>query len=204
VSAPAVTPTKSHLLELRRQLAFALEGFELLDQKRQTLALELVRRAELLRQAEEDVARRLAPAEAALREATLDAGTAALDRAALGATPAHEVVLSAQRFMGLPLPLVRVELRPLRPAFGPTGTSPAADLARRGFAEILPALGALAERQTAVLRLSRELRRAQRRCNALTRIVIPQCRRAIHDIAGTLEEREREFFVSRRFAGRTR
>lgn len=198
-SAPAVTPTKSHLLELRRQLAFALEGFELLDQKRQTLALELVRRAQLLAQAEAEAARLLASAQEALREATLDGGTEALERAALGARPAHDVSLSAQRFLGLRLPSASVEAQPLQPAFGLVGTSPAADLARRRFAEVLPALAPLAERQTAVVRLSRELRKTQRRCNALTKIVIPRCQRAIHDIAGTLEEREREFFVNRRF-----
>ncbi len=201
-SRPA--PTKSNLLALRRQLAFALEGFELLDQKRQTLALELVRRAERLQRAEEEADRRLAPARDALRTAVLDSGSAALDRAAVGVAPAHEIALAARRFMGLSLPTVELRLDPPAPAFGVAGTSPAADLARRRFSEALPALAAVAELQTAVLRLGRELRRAQRRCNALTKIVIPACRQAVHDVAGTLEEREREFFVSRRFAGRTR
>ncbi len=193
------TPTRSNLLELRRQLAFALEGFELLDQKRQVLALELVHRIERLRRAEEDVARRLARGHDALREASLRSGSAALDRVALGVPTDLEVSRSEQRLMGLHLP--RVELRAGAPQirFGFAGTSPGADLAQRRFAEVLPLLAHLAELQNAAFLLGRELRRAQRRCNALTKILIPEHRRAIHYVAGALEEREREEFMSRKW-----
>ncbi len=198
MTAPGAAPTRSNLLELRRQLAFALEGFELLDRKRQLLALELVRRVERLRRAEEEVARRLARAHQALREATLDAGAAALDRVAVGVPEEHEVSLSEQRLLGLRLSRVTVQVGPPLVRFGFAGTSPAADLARRGFAEVLPLLAELAELQAAVLRLGREIRKAQRRCNALTKIRIPEWRRSIRFITGALEEREREAFIDRK------
>jgi V/A-type H+/Na+-transporting ATPase subunit D len=199
-----LTPTRSNLLDLRRHLGFALEGFELLDQKRQILALELVRRIERLRRVEQDVAEGLRRAHQALGEASLDSGSAALERAALGVMPGHEVSPSEQRLMGISLPTLEVRQGP--PAFlGLAGTSPAADLAQRRFSEVLPSLGDLAEAQTAVLRIGRELRRAQRRCNALTKIVVPEHRKAIHYVAGALEEREREAFMDRqRRSGRAR
>ncbi len=193
------TPTRSNLLELRRQLRFALEGFELLDQKRQILALELVRRIERLRQAEREVAQRLALAHEALREASLSSGSAALDRVTLGVPTDHEVRLSEQHLMGLHIPKVNLQAGEAQIRFGFAGTSPGADLARRRFAEVLPLLANLAELQNAVLLLGRELRRAQRRCNALTKILIPEHRRAIHHVAGALEEREREEFMNRKW-----
>ena len=47
----------------------------------------------------------------------------------------------------------------------------------------------------AVLRLARELRKTQRRCNALSKIFIPDYRETIGYIVGALEERERESFI---------
>ncbi|WP_005035425.1 V-type ATP synthase subunit D [Holophaga foetida] len=193
-----VTPTKSNLLKLRKQLAFALEGFELLEQKRQILTLELVARLERLREAERKANEALGRAHDSLREATLDSGSEALDRVALGVPVSHEIALSEERLMGLRLPKVRVQIAPPRVSFGFTGSSPNADLAQRRFAELLPLLAELAGLQNAILRLAKELRKTQRRCNALTKIFIPDCRESIHYITGALEERERESFMDRK------
>ena len=198
MSRPADAPTKSNLLKLQKQLAFALEGFELLEQKRQILTLELVRRLERAREAERRVAEALEQAHAALREATLDSGSEALDRAALGAGVDHAVSISDERLMGLRLPKVRLEILGGRIPLGFAGTSPSADVAQQRFVAALPLFAELAELQTAIQRLSRELRKTQRRCNALTKIFIPECRQAIHHITGALEERERESFVDRK------
>jgi V/A-type H+-transporting ATPase subunit D len=191
----SVAPTKSNLLVLRRQLAFAQEGYDLLEQKRQILALELMRRLERARAAERDAHEALRGAFAALREAALDSGASALDRAALAVRPDHEVGLSQERLMGLRLPRVAVRLAPLEPRFGFGTASANTDAARQSFVAALPLLGALAELETAVLRLARELRRTRRRCNALAKVLIPDCRETIRYISGSLEEREREEFV---------
>ena len=67
---------------------------------------------------------------------------------------------------------------------------------------IVPRMAELAELQDAILRLARELRKTQRRCNALTKIFIPDCQESIHYITGALEERERESFVDRKLRTR--
>ena len=47
-----IAPTKSNLLNLKRQLAFAEEGYDLLEQKRQILIFELMSRLSRARNAE--------------------------------------------------------------------------------------------------------------------------------------------------------
>lgn len=187
-----IAPTKSNFLSLKRQLAFAEEGYDLLEQKRQILIFELMSRLGRAREIERDMAELLRRAHAALREATLDIGSAALERAALGAKLDAELKLAGQHSMGLTI--LRVTFRANAPSmpFGIIGTSANTDLALRRFVALLPLLAGLAELQNALQRLARELRKTQRRCNALSKIFIPSYRETLAYISGTLEERERE------------
>jgi V/A-type H+-transporting ATPase subunit D len=190
-----VAPTKSNLLSLRKQLAFAEEGYDLLEQKRQILIFELMSRLARADEAERRAAAALASAQAALREATLDIGSEALDRAALGVQFDHRVEIADQHLMGLRIPRVTVQVAAFVPQFGLGGTSANTDVAQRRFLESLPRLAELAELENAVLRLARELRKTQRRCNALSKNFLPAYRATIGYITGTLEERERESFI---------
>ena len=187
-----IAPTKSNFLSLKRQLAFAEEGYDLLEQKRQILIFELMSRLGRAREVERDIAELLRRAHAALREATLDIGSAALDRSALGAKLDAELKLAGQHSMGLTIPRVSFRANSHGMPFGVIGTSANTDLALRGFVALLPLLAELAELQNALLRLARELRKTQRRCNALSKIFIPSYRETLAYISGTLEERERE------------
>lgn len=191
----SVAPTKSNLLSLKRQLAFAEEGYDLLEQKRQILIFELMSRLGRAREAEAKIAESLERAFAALGEATLDVGAAGLDRAALAVTLDHQVELAEQHLMGMKIPRITVRTEPVSVQFGVSETSANTDVAMRRFVEVLPLLTALAELENAVLRLARELRKTQRRCNALSKIFIPDYRATISYIVGALEERERESFV---------
>jgi V/A-type H+-transporting ATPase subunit D len=190
-----VPPTKSSYLNLRRQLAFAREGFDLLDQKRQILIFELMSRLGRARDAELRAAAAMAEAFAALREAVLAIGSDALDRAALAVRPEYELKISEQALMGIRVPMLTVKADPPGVRFGLVGTSAAADLAMRRFVEALAVLAELAELENAVLRLATELRKTQRRCNALSKIFIPDYSETIGYILSSLEERERESFI---------
>ncbi len=191
----SIAPTKSNLLSLKRQLAFAEEGYDLLEQKRQILILELMGRLKRAREVEKQIADAFRQAFAVLREATLDTGSAAIDRAALGVRMEVGVDLTYQRLMGMRIPKVTTRTEAFGPQFGIGGTSANTDLAMRRFTELLPLLGELAELQNAVIRLARELRKTQRRCNALSKLFIPSYRETISYITGSLEERERESLI---------
>jgi V/A-type H+-transporting ATPase subunit D len=190
-----IAPTRSNLLALKRQLAFAQEGYDLLEQKRQTLILELMSRLNQARQVELKVFDAFKRAFAALREAELDIGSRALDEAALAVTMDHDLTLSDQHLIGIKLPRVSLSTEPLSVQFGLLGTSANTDLAMRCFVELLPLLAELAAVQSAVWWLAREVRKTQRRCNVLSKIFIPDYRETIDFIISALEERERESLI---------
>ena len=193
-----VAPTKSSHLLLKQQLDFARNGFDLLEQKRQILVYELMSRLGRARDVERRVAEALGPAFAALRQATLDLGSAALDNAALAVRLRHQLQVADQPVIGIRLPKVTLQSEGGPRQFGLGGTSANADLALQRFAAALPLLAQLAELENAVLRLARELRKTQRRCNALSRIFMPEYEATIDYITASLEEREREAFVNLR------
>jgi V/A-type H+-transporting ATPase subunit D len=97
--------------------------------------------------------------------------------------------------MGIRVPKVTVSPEALAPQFGVVGTSAHADRAMRRFVEMLALVGELAELENAVLRLAQELRKTQRRTNALSKIFIPNYTETIDYITSSLEERERESFI---------
>ena len=190
-----LAPTKSHLLDLKRQLAFAREGYELLEQKRQILIFELMHRIHRASEIEANMRETMLAAYSSLEQATLDIGSYALERLAGGTNSGHDFSVITQHLMGISLPKVTTNVQPGSVAFGFCDSSAHVDDARERFYTIVPILAELAELETAVLRLANELKKTQRRCNALSKIFIPAFEETITFIASTLEERERESLI---------
>ncbi len=190
-----VPPTKSSLLTLRHSLAFAQEGYDLLEQKRQILILELMGRLESARRTQRDVDEAMAAAFVAFREAALRSGSEALAREALGIVRKHKLEYRGRPVMGIDLPTVEAEHEAPKPEFSTASGSAASDEVMVRFSRALDAIARLAEVENAVLRLATEVRRTQRRVNALDKIFIPDYKETIGYIEDVLEEREREQFV---------
>lgn len=187
-----VAPTKSNSFELKRNLEFATEGFELLEQKRQILVFEMMSRLERVRTIQKETDEAMQAGLSALREAVLRSGTARLSAEALGVTGKPSAKLEHERVMGLDLPTVASELPALQPQFAP-GSGPAvSDEVLKRFHEALEAVTRLAELENAIFRLAHELRKTQRRVNALEKIFIPDYSDTLKYINDALEERERE------------
>ena len=193
-------PTKSSLLALQGNLTFAQEGFDLLEQKRQILIFELMSRLEAAKRAQKEVDEAMAGAFAALREDALRSGTEALVRESLGILRDHNVQVDSRSVMGIGLPRVAATHEEPRPAFSFGSTSALSDEVMRRFTEALDAIARLAEIENAVVRLASEVRRTQRRVNALEKVFIPDYKETIDYIDDVLEEREREQFVIMKMA----
>ena len=191
-----VPPTKSRMLALRRELSFAEEGFELLDQKRRILIQELMSRLRQAREARQRVVHAVRAAHAKLRDALLECGSEPIDRAAVGAPPGPAVTLGWQTVAGVRLPTAQAESKLLGVPLDLDGTGASTDVAAERFAGLLPWIAELSAMETGLARLARELRRTQRRCNALSKLIIPAHRETIGYIRAALEERERESFVA--------
>jgi V/A-type H+-transporting ATPase subunit D len=190
-----VPPTKSQYLELRRSLSFAEDGFELLEQKRTILTIELMGHLDAVRRMEKELDPLLASAFAALKEASLVSGSETLERQSFAAQVGHDVTVTSRPLMGLALPRLETTYAVVQPRLGTMGSSARTDEVILRFAEVLKLVGQLAELQNLIVRLARELRKTQRRVNALSKQFIPAYRETIQYISESLEERERESIV---------
>ncbi|MEZ4657047.1 MAG: V-type ATP synthase subunit D [Caldilineaceae bacterium] len=154
--------------------------------------LQMVDEAE--RSAREATARFRAAYEA-LIEARMRMGAEGLHWASLAPAAAIATDVGLRSVMGVPVPLVHIDVTPLPLAYGLSDTSAALDEARARWLDVATRLGHLAETTTTVWRLATELQQTQRRVNALEHILIPQLEETIHHITDVLEEHDREAFV---------
>ncbi len=187
-----VPPTKANLLELKDQLGIAKSGYDLLEEKREVLVSELLNIIDDAEAFRREANEKLALAFAALREAITKLGEEQVERAALACATEAQITLSERSIMGVPIPLMQRKLLELEPQFGLLGTSFALDEALRRFYDALERVLRLAETERAAWHLAIELKKTQRRVNALENIFIPQYEETIRYIEARLEEVERE------------
>lgn len=190
-----VVPTKTNLARLKRDLNFAREGYDLLEQKRQILVVELMGLIDRTADAQEKAENSLAEAFKALQEAVLTMGRNRVAGLAPGVHIDSDITIDFRRIMGVNIPKVEVEIRDYAPYFSLTDTSFWADETIRHFKEVLQEIGKLAEMRISLMRLAQEVQKTMRRVNALDKIAIPDYRESIAYIEGTLEESEREMFA---------
>jgi V/A-type H+-transporting ATPase subunit D len=190
--AISVAPTRSNLIRVKKDLSFAREGHEILDRKREVLTSELVRVAHEAEVVQNEVWALLASAYAALRTARLTLGSDRVEWAALAANKSVEVSLKYRGIMGVAIPVIESTGTPYEMPYGLGDTNAALDDASSMFREILKRLPQLAMLVTTVWRLAGELRKTQRRVNALQHIFIPNYEATVAFIVSSLEERERE------------
>jgi len=187
-----IPPTRSNLIHTKQDLQFAREGFRILDQKRVVLAKELVRLANDAEGLEKEMEQLTAEAYRALEKARLTMGQEHVEWAALAMHKTVDVQLKYRGVMGIPIPLIEAQGKPLEMSYSLGDTAAGLDEASALFREALSHIPELSRLVTSVWRLAVELRKTQRRVNALQYIFIPQYVETITFIQSSLEERERE------------
>ncbi len=193
-----VPPTKSNLFAVRGQLSIAREGFELLEQKREILIMELMRMVEEVKLLERDLDKRVESAYQALRRTIVGLGRETAREVSAGITFDYVLKEKETRLMGIPLPTIDVQTPHMALKYSFMNTNATCDRTMVEFFELLKLVARMAEIRTMVWRLAKEVRRTQRRVNALEKIVIPDVLETKKFIEDVLEEREREvFFVQK-------
>ena len=187
-----VPPTRTNLIRLKKDLRFAREGYEILDRKREALTGELVRVAKEADAIQKEVWALLETAYNAMEKARLVMGSDHVEWAALAANKTVDVHLRLRGIMGVAIPQIEARGEPPKLLYSPGDTAAALDEASAAFREVLLRIPQLSMLTSAVWRLANELRKTQRRVNALQHIFIPQYETTVAFIISSLEERERE------------
>ncbi len=200
-----VAATRSNLLQMRQRLALARQGHQLLQKKRDVLIMEILRMIEDAERIQTEIQTRFAQAYEAMEEARAAMGTERVHRIALAKRGGGQVHITPHSIMGVVVPSVRYETPPRKPLYGLGTSSVYLDQAEQAWADIASLLGPLSEKVTTVWRLALELRRTQRRVNALENVFIPAYEETVAYIVDSLEEKDREdlFRLKRAKAART-
>lgn len=190
--AISVAPTRSNLIRIKKDLQFAREGYEILDRKREALTNELVRVAKEADTLQKEVWGLLQTAYDSMEKARLVMGSDHVEWAALAVNKTVDVHLRLRGIMGVAIPQVEARGEPPKLLYSPGDTAAVLDEATAAFREVLLRTPQLAMLTSAVWRLANELKKTQRRVNALQHIFIPNYEATVQFIVSSLEERERE------------
>ncbi len=192
-------PTKSSLRKLKEDLAFAYEGHDLLNQKREILAIEIVRKIGEIRRVESEFLEVLNDLYSAYRDAAVDMGSGAVSLKSCTEKKAYSLQVHFVKLMGMKLPEITVEPHFFDPPNNLGGTTASYDTAMDLSKKAIKALAEYATVTKAITILSRELKKVQRRVNALEKIFIPPQEEAKKYITDRIEEMEREEVFVKKF-----
>ncbi len=187
-----LAPTKSNLISVKEQLAIAKDGYDLLEQKREILVMELMHMVERVKLLEIDIDKQIKKAYSKLRHMYMAVGTEQTDRLSRSLSYSFRDVEKRVTIAGMSFSTIDVELPSPEPAWSFVNSFADCDEVKVEFFELLRLLTQMASIRTIVWRLAREVQKTQRRVNALDKQVIPQAEETKNYIESVLEERERE------------
>lgn len=190
-----VPATRGNLLRLQDELDRTRRGHDLLDRKREVLTRELLDMIADAQSLDDEARARFKAAHDAIQEARMHMGVDRIEWISLAPSAKVRARVGKRTIMAVDVPLVDMEIETVSLPYGPGDTDVALDEARARWLDVLRLLGQLAETTVTVWRLAMEVRKTQRRVNALEDIVIPRYEATVAYIDGALEEEEREQIV---------
>ena len=187
-----VFPTTGNLILSKKALKLAALGYELLDRKRNILIRELMSFVDKAGELRCSIEETYKEAYSALQLANISMG---LVTPYANCIPVETgVEISSKSVMGVELPRVTLEERPLKVTYGFSQTNSQLDRAFLAFDKVKRTTVELAEVENSIYRLSVAIRKTQRRANALQNIIIPRNEKIVKFITDSLEEKDREEF----------
>lgn len=191
--AEQIFPTKGNLIKVKRQLAQAVMGYELMDRKRNILVREMVSLVETAKELRADIANTYSEAYRSLELANTATGFAF--ELAQTIPVENSLKLSVRSVMGVELSKLTADIEPpAEPAYPMHLTNAAFDDAFINFNKVKVFSMRLAEVENDIYRLADGIMKTQKRANALKNIIIPKFREQMKFISNALEEKDREEF----------
>ena len=198
----SVFPTKGNLIHIKKSLMLANLGFDLMDRKRNVLVREMMALIDSAKSIRGEIKSTFARAYKALQTANITLGVC--DSIAKGIEVETGLEIKYKSVMGVEIHKVRLKSSFDARAYGFSGTNSQLDIAYMCFYRAKKISVVLAEVENSVYRLANEIKKTQRRANALKNVNIPKFEKTIKYISDALEEKEREEFGRLKVIKRTK
>ena len=203
---PNTFPTKGNLILAKNSLALARQGYELMDKKRNILIREMMDLIDKASNIQGQIDTTFRTAYAALQKANVRLGIHVVDEISHSVPVENSIRIKTRSIMGTEIPLVESDESPSMPTYAYYGTSQALDEAKAAFDKVKQLTIQLSMIENSAYRLATNIKKTQKRANALKNITIPTYEVLTKSIQEALEEKEREEFtrlkVIKRMQGR--
>lgn len=192
--AVQTVPTKGNLMNTKKSLSLAKNGYELLDKKRNILVREMMTLIEHANAIQQKIDRAYEEAYLALQTANVTHGFC--EDISNSIPYENSLKLNSRSVMGVEIPILTIEEAEKHNFlhYGLYSTNSAIDKVYTKFTEVKYLTTELAEIENAVYRLADSIKKTQKRANALKNIMIPKFEETVKFISDALEEKEREEF----------
>lgn len=187
-----MAPTKGNLMTAKNTLRLSKQGYEMLDKKRNILIREMMQLIEEAKEVEENIEKTFAKAYKALETASILMGMSNIEEIASASPIEESVEIDLRSVMGVEIPIVRVGENQKKPIYSFFATASALDEATLNFNNVKQMTVRLTEIENAIYRLAMNIKKTQKRANALENITIPLYEGLSKEISNALEEKERE------------
>ncbi|MDR3090976.1 MAG: V-type ATP synthase subunit D [Clostridiales bacterium] len=193
---PNSFPTKGNLILAKATLRLSTQGYDLLDKKRNVLIKEIMALNEKAKSIQASIDEVFAEAYKSLQLACIEMGMSNVDRICHSMPIEETVRVRSRSIMGVEIPIVSYDDAARHtPVLGFGNTTVAIDAAISSFNRVKELTIELSAVENAAYRLAVNIRKTQKRANALKNVTIPKYESMTKEIQETLEERERDEFT---------
>ena len=190
--AEQIAPTRSNLLQRRDQLRLAVRGADLLKRKRDALIGEFFELVKVSLQARRALNDSSKEAYFSLFLAKAWDGPEAVESLSLASAQGLEVDIRVENLFGVKVPAVQPPEFSSELPFSPVGAGTQTLAAAQQFRALTEALVNVAATETRLRRIGEEIKKTNRRVNALEQLTIPGIQAQIRDIRSVLDQRALE------------
>lgn len=192
---PREFPTKGNLMLAKNSLALARQGYDLMDKKRNVLLKELMALIDEAKEIQEQIDSTFTKAYACLQRANIEHGISKVQQLAFTVPIEESIRIQTRSIMGTEIPHVKYDEKENNLTYSFSTTSESIDIAREAFREVKDLTIKLSVVENSAYRLASNIKKTQKRANALKNITIPMYTNLVHNINNALEEKEREEFT---------
>lgn len=186
--------TKTNLIAAKSTLELSIKGFDLLDKKRNVLIMSMMGFIDKAEAVQNKVSVIFTEAYEAMQAANITMGIANVEQISKSVSESADFFILSKSIMGVEIPEINFENQDIERYYSFYDTNTALDVAFKKFQEVKELLFELSEIEDSVYKLAMEVKRTQKRANALQNIQIPKYKELVKAITDVLEEKEREDF----------